>query len=203
MASASNVPKLGMGLKPHAPSVAPLSSKTDMDHLLTSTGDLNRLPGYALSTTAIPTRPLYRALSLQSDHSSIVSQNMEYLLTPGDIVGDGLFLKGEPIRLVSNGVPDHSHRDPANEFQVIKRLGIDSYAVVYQVQEVLSRHGSSDDGHMSTIGIAEFDNESAPRAQTVYGRTYALKCIPKANLDHDALAGQMSEVLYFYFYLPK
>ena len=123
--------------------------------------------------------------------------------SPSDIVGDGLFLEGERIRLVSNGVPDHSHRDPTNEFQVIKQLGTGSCAVVDQVQEVLSRPGPSDDGHMSTIGITEFDNESVPHPQTVYGRTYAFKCISKANLDHDALAVQMSEVLYFYFYLPN
>ena len=199
MASASNVPNLLMGLKSHAPSLAPLTSKTDMDPLPTSTEDLNRLPGYALCTPAIHTRPLSRAPSPQYDYPSVVSQSIKHLLAPGDIVGDGFFLEGEPIRLVSNGAPAHSHREPANEFQVIKQLGTGSYAVVYQVQEVLSRHGPFDDSHVSTIGITEFDNESAPRTQTVYGRKYAFKCISKANLNENALAVQLSEVYFKFF----
>ena len=82
MASASNV---RMTLKSHVPSVAALPSKTDMDPLLTPTGDLNRLPGYALCTTAIPTQLLSRDPSLQSDYPSVMSQNIEHLLTLGDI----------------------------------------------------------------------------------------------------------------------
>jgi len=76
------------------------------------------------------------------------------------------------------------------EFEVVGVLGTGSYAVVYLVQEVLSRPDSSDNGHMSTIG--SMDTDGVP--QTVYGRQYAVKLLSKANLDEEALAAQMSEV---------
>ncbi|PPQ74500.1 hypothetical protein CVT26_007961 [Gymnopilus dilepis] len=124
--------------------------------------------------------------------SSLASQAIDDVLAPGDLVGHGLYLQGEQIRLVSNGAPDASHREPAQELEVIKRLGAGSYAVVYLVREVLSRSPPSEDGHMSTIGLMDFDNKPA----TVYGREYAVKCLSKANLDDEALAVQMSEVRF-------
>ncbi|KAJ3487109.1 hypothetical protein NLJ89_g11746 [Agrocybe chaxingu] len=86
--------------------------------------------------------------------------------------------------------------EPVHEFEVIKQLGTGSYAVVYLVQEVLSRPANSEDGHMSTIGSMELDNSSlnSTTPQTVYGRKYAIKCLSKADLDEDALAIQLSEV---------
>ncbi|KAF8893851.1 kinase-like domain-containing protein [Infundibulicybe gibba] len=80
----------------------------------------------------------------------------------------GLFL-GEPIRLVSAA---DSHL--AVEFEVVRRLGTGSYAVVYLVQEL--------------------DGQLLSRPDTVYGSKYAIKCLSKANLDDEALAAQMSEV---------
>ncbi|KDR75347.1 hypothetical protein GALMADRAFT_69329 [Galerina marginata CBS 339.88] len=144
----------------------------------------------------ISSRQLHSAspVPFHSQSPSIASQPIEDVLAPGDIVGDGFFLQGEPIRLVSNGAQDHSHREPAHEFEVIKQLGTGSYAVVYLVQEVLSRPLPSEDGHMSTIGLMELDNKSVPSLQIVYGRKYAIKCLSKANLDSEALELQMSEV---------
>lgn len=117
----------------------------------------------------------------------------------GDFVGQGGTLQGETIRLVSIGdtVPHPSdagdYQEPATEFQVKRRLGHGSYAVVYLVQEVLYRPPLSDDGHMPTMGMMELETTSAP--QTVYyGREYAIKCLSKANLDEEDLAAQMSEV---------
>ncbi|KAF8160947.1 hypothetical protein B0H34DRAFT_653731 [Crassisporium funariophilum] len=125
--------------------------------------------------------------------SSIASHTIEDVLAPGDIVGEGFSLQGEAIRLVSMG-SQSNHPEPAREFEVIKQLGTGSYAVVYLVQEVLSRPAFSEDGHMSTIGQMELDTKSIRTTQTVYGREYAIKCLSKADLDEDALAVQMSEV---------
>jgi len=127
---------------------------------------------------------------------------VEDVLAPGDVVGEGFPLQGEYLRLVSsndtNGAVDL--QEPAQEFEVIKQLGTGSYAVVYLVQEVLYRPPSSDDGHMSTIGVMEFDNKVAGSSgATVYGRKYAIKCLSKANLDEEALALQMTEVGLFRF----
>ncbi|KAF8629245.1 hypothetical protein AX17_005824 [Amanita inopinata Kibby_2008] len=134
-----------------------------------------------------------------SRSSSIGSSVIEDVLSPGDTVGEGSILQGEIIRLVSIGAAPcrpglSDYEEPAQEFEVVRRLGTGSYAVVYLVQEVLSRPPPSEDGHMCTIGQMELDGKPACRPQTVYGREYAIKCLSKANLDEDALAAQMSEV---------
>lgn len=76
----------------------------------------------------------------------------------------------------------------AKEFQVIRRLGTGSYAVVYLVREVISRMPISDDGH---VGVLDLDPTPPP---IVYGRDFALKVLSKANLDSDALTAQLTEV---------
>lgn len=133
-----------------------------------------------------------------STQSSLLSQSLLDVLAPGDTVGEGSLLQGEPIRLVSA-----SHTEPSPEFEVIKQLGTGSYAVVYLVHEVLSRPLHSEDGHMSTIGQMELDTSNKPitNHQTLYGRQYAIKCLSKADLDQDALAIQMSEVNLSLFFL--
>lgn len=118
-------------------------------------------------------------------------------MAPGDFVGQGGLLQGEIIKLVSLGSSTsnpHGYREPAPEFQVKRTLGHGSYAVVYLVQEVLSRPQLSEDGHMSTIGMMEFDNRLVNPPAMQYGREYAIKCLSKANLDEEELAAQMSEV---------
>lgn len=145
-------------------------------------------------TTPLPI-PSKDFLKPPSDAPSVASQVLEDVLVPGDVIGEGFLLQGEVVRLVSDGAPNYHHREPAQEFEVIKQLGTGSYAVVYLVQEVLSRPPASEDGHMSTIGLMELDNHpvSSPPHVT-YGRKYAIKCLSKANLDEEALAIQMSEV---------
>ncbi|KAF9047326.1 hypothetical protein BJ165DRAFT_1403061 [Panaeolus papilionaceus] len=121
---------------------------------------------------------------------------VEDVLAQGDVVGEGFPLQGEYLRLVSSNDASGSldQQQPAQEFEVIKQLGTGSYAVVYLVQEVLYRPPRSDDGHMSTIGVMEFDNRlGGGSGATVYGRKYAIKCLSKANLDEEALALQMTE----------
>ncbi|KAG6811995.1 hypothetical protein H0H92_004960 [Tricholoma furcatifolium] len=132
--------------------------------------------------------------SVASRQSSSSSSIVEDVLFPGDFVGEGGSLQGETIRLVlgnaSSGAPDY--QEPAQEFQVKRRLGHGSYAVVYLVQEVLYRPLPSDDGHMSVVGTMELDNNKSP--DIIYGKEYAIKCLSKANLDEEDLAAQMSEV---------
>lgn len=134
-----------------------------------------------------------------SPSQSVHSLMLEDVFASGDIIGEGAILQGETITLVSIGdavsvrsdTPDYEQ--PAKEFEVVRRLGAGSYAVVYLVCEVLYRP-PSDDGH--TVGTMELEDTSRPRPSTVYGREYALKCLSKANLDQEALAAQMSEVRY-------
>lgn len=76
----------------------------------------------------------------------------------------------------------------AKEFQVVRRLGTGSYAVVYLVREVLSRKPISEDGH---VGFLDLDPTPPP---IVYGRNFALKVLSKANLDSAALTAQLTEV---------
>ncbi|KAF9467294.1 hypothetical protein BDZ94DRAFT_1156439 [Collybia nuda] len=132
----------------------------------------------------------------RSNQSSVASSTVEDVLAPGDFVGEGGSLQGETIRLVSFGSTSLTPGapEPATEFVVKRRLGHGSYAVVYLVQEVLSRAQPSEDGHMSTIGVMEFDSKASSLPETVYGREYAIKCLSKANLDEEELAAQMSEV---------
>ncbi|KAF9474565.1 Pkinase-domain-containing protein [Pholiota conissans] len=146
------------------------------------------LPQDSPRSPYISSRPLpLQSPRVRSQALSIASASLTDVLFKGDVVGDGFYLQGEQIRTVSNAAAHHS--EPAAEFEVIKQLGTGSYAVVYLVQEVLSRPPPSDDGHMS---IASMDFEG-PK-EVVYGRKYAIKCLSKANLDEEALAVQMSEV---------
>ncbi|PPQ89493.1 hypothetical protein CVT25_012165 [Psilocybe cyanescens] len=185
----------------HPQPLSPLSISTNLPSSFQSSpsvasANLPRSPYLSSRQLQLPS-PLpfaHKDTKSPSDSLSITSQAVEDVLAPGDVVGEGFFLQGDLIRLVSNGAPDHQHREPARELEVIKQLGTGSYAVVYLVQEVLSRPVVSEDGHMSTIGLMEFDNKPLPPAHVVYGRKYAIKCLSKANLDEEALAIQMSEV---------
>ena len=112
-------------------------------------------------------------------------------------MGEGVPLQGENIRLVS--MPDTvDYETPAQEFEVVRRLGTGSYAVVYLVREVLSRPSYSHDSHMSLDGM-ELDDKASRRQSIEYGRDFAIKCLSKANLDEDALKAQMSEVCILFW----
>ncbi|KAG1751637.1 uncharacterized protein EDB91DRAFT_1243883 [Suillus paluster] len=106
-----------------------------------------------------------------------------------DIVGEHLLLQGDPVRPCVLAPID---LNTAKEFQVVRRLGTGSYAVVYEVKEILSRPPTipvSDDGH---VGILDLD--PTPSLPVVYGRSFALKVLSKANLDSAALTAQLTEV---------
>lgn len=115
------------------------------------------------------------------------------VLAQGDVVGQDILLQDEPIRLVSKPSATSDYEVPAQELEVVRRLGAGSYAVVYLVREVLFRPLPSLDSHMSIEGM-ELDDKLTGRPSIEYGREFALKCLSKANLDEEALAAQMSEV---------
>ncbi|TFK75350.1 kinase-like protein [Pluteus cervinus] len=146
----------------------------------------SRSPPRQSNPVAVPSHQQSRSQAFSSS-SSVVSSATDDVLCPGDVVGEGFLLQGETIELVTKVSPDI-----AKEFEVVRRLGTGSYAVVYLVAEVLSRPPPSEDGHMSTIGSME--DLKSPRLPTTYGREFAVKCLSKANLDQEALAAQMSEV---------
>ena len=109
-------------------------------------------------------------------------------------------MQGESIRLAA--MPDAIESQWATqEFEVVRRLGTGSYAVVYLVREVLSRPVHSQDGHISLDGM-ELDDKVSSLSSIEYGREFAIKCLSKANLDEDALAAQKAEVSIFNFPLP-
>jgi serine/threonine protein kinase len=117
----------------------------------------------------------------------------EDVLQPGDVVGEGVELQGETIRLVSP-IEVKDGKEPAREFEVVRRLGAGSYTVVYQVLEVLERAPPSEDDHSSMMGHMEIDGKYSRSPSTMYGREYTIKCLSKANLNDEALMAQMDEV---------
>lgn len=156
------------------------------------------------------------------------SSTLDGLLHEGDIVGDGIPLLGYPLNPVHFPVSlsrqlnsfDEKNK-PAKSFEVVRKLGTGSYAVVYLVREILSSppHRSSHLPLSSSTtddeGMFEFDYASSSTSRssttspttsatsaTVYGREFAIKCLSKANLDDDALAAQLLEVSGRVIYAP-
>ncbi|KAH8108049.1 kinase-like protein [Cristinia sonorae] len=160
-------------------------------------------------------RSATRSSSQDSFGSQASSSSLADVLFKGDLVGEGLSLQGELIRRVpitpqSSAASMFSRDDeregiPAKEFEVVRKLGTGSYAVVYLVREVLSRKPSltespsvsSDDGHgVAAVGKMDMSDDGFSRVEAeerVYGREYAIKVLSKANLDEDALGAQLFE----------
>ncbi|KAI0690200.1 hypothetical protein C8T65DRAFT_711702 [Cerioporus squamosus] len=136
--------------------------------------------------------PSFDGRSRSSGHSSMSSSTVD-VLSQGDLVGEGLYLQGEIVTRVpiSSSEPRVDYDEPAKEFEVVRKLGTGSYAVVYLVREVLSRPLPSDDGH--AIGRMDLDDGYFGNQSTEYGREYAIKVLSKANLDEDALTAQLFE----------
>ncbi|RPD78274.1 hypothetical protein L226DRAFT_456926 [Lentinus tigrinus ALCF2SS1-7] len=138
--------------------------------------------------------PSFDGRSRSSGHSSVSSSIVD-VLSQGDLVGEGLYLQGEIVSRVpiSSSEPRVDYDEPAKEFEVVRKLGTGSYAVVYLVREVLSRPVPSDDGHAIAVGRMDLDDGSFGNQSTEYGREYAIKVLSKANLDEDALTSQLFE----------
>ena len=147
--------------------------------------------------------PSFDSRSMSSGQSSL-SSGIADVLSRGDLVGEGLFFQGELIERVpiSSSEPRADYDELAKEFEVVRKLGTGSYAVVYLVREVLSRPQPSDDGH-ATIGRMDLDDGSSGSQSTEYGREYAIKVLSKANLDEEALTAQLFEVRTAYMRVQR
>ncbi|KAH9938922.1 kinase-like protein, partial [Amylocystis lapponica] len=112
----------------------------------------------------------YASASVSSTGSSISSTLVD-VLSQGDLVGEGLSLQGETISRVPRtpSEPRVDYDEPAKEFEVVRKLGTGSYAVVYLVREVLSRAPPSDDGHVAALlSKANLDEEAWPHSCSRY-----------------------------------
>ena len=144
------------------------------------------------------------ASSHRSGRGSTHAVPIQDILFPGDAIGQGLYFHGERVRLLPIPV---SHRNvvdnlnaPSLKFEVVKALGTGSYAVVYQVRQILSSYPPYMED-LSPISAVNFDGLPSSSTSTRYGREYALKCLSKADLDKDALSAQMFEVYLFTFFV--
>jgi serine/threonine protein kinase len=146
-----------------------------------------------------------RSANVSSQHSrpaSAHSSPVQDILFPGDVIGQGLDFQGERVRLLPISANHHNSDDdlkaPSIKFEVVKALGTGSYAVVYQVRQILSGYPPATED-LSPISAVDFDDIPSFPAPVRYGREYALKCLSKADLDKDALSAQMFEVCSFQF----
>lgn len=178
-----------------SPSTSPLPSPLPLPSLLSPAPASPLALPSPLPSASLPLPPSsslrpHSSRSVTSKrHSTSGSSVIEDVLAPGDFIGQGILLQGHHIRLAA--APDSTDFDLANEFEVVRKLGTGSYAVVYLVREVLSRAQPSEDGHCGTLDLGDISRSSS---YVTYGRNFALKCLSKANLDQDALDAQMTEV---------
>jgi len=158
---------------------------------------LSSLPSPSFPPSSLP-QPVPRSSRPSSNQARSTISTIDDILLPGDLVGEGIPLQGELLRLVPNHSPEQSsvadHQDPAREFEVVGKLGTGSYAIVYLVREVLSRSPPSEDGHVYAGGPLELDDSASVRPPTEYGRNYAIKLLSKVNLDEEELSAQLAEV---------
>lgn len=165
---------------------------------LSLTTSFSSLPSPSFPSSALP-KPVPRSNHPSSSKArSTISSHVEDLLSPGDIVGEGIPLQGELLRLVPNQsaeqAPIADHQELAPEFQVVSKLGTGSYAIVYLVREVLSRSPPSEDDHVYPGGRLELDDAASMRSSE-YGREYAIKLLSKADVDEEELI-QLTEVTF-------
>ena len=121
---------------------------------------------------------------------------LEDVLNEGEWVGEGLRLQRELIRTVPvpNAPTSNPAQLPAERFEVVRKLGSGSYAVVYLVREVLdSTPPYQDDDDTQLAFDDDFELDVPTRQPTKYGREFAIKCLSKANLNRDALEAQLFE----------
>ena len=134
-------------------------------------------PSLSISSLSHPTETLPTIISIVSGD----------ILSPGDIVGEGILLQTEPLRLVPNQSVDQApvadYQQSTREFEVVRKIGTGSYAIVYLVREILFHFLSSEDDH---------------HPSREYGREYAVKLLSKADLDEKELMAQLTEVPFRY-----
>ena len=137
--------------------------------------------------------------SLSSPLSKEYSSRIGDALSHGDIVGEGIPLQDEPLRLVVNPsakhVPAADRQEPAKVFEVVRKLGTGIYAVVYLAREVLYHPPPHEDDDIYPGGHLKLDDASPFRSPpTEYGREYSIKLLSKADLDEEELVAQLTEV---------
>ena len=164
------------------------------------------LPSPSFPPSSLP-QPVPRSAHPSSSKArSTVSSHVEDILSPGDIVGEGIPLLGELLRVVpsqsAEQAPVADYQELASEFQVVSKLGTGSYAIVYLVREILFRSPPSEDDHVYPGGRLEFDDAASMPRSAEYGREYAIKLLSKADLDEEELAAQLTEVTCSLCHLP-
>ena len=142
-------------------------------------------------------------LGLPSHSSSIKrhSPHIKDVLSPGDVVGKGIPLRGESLRLVpiqsTNHAPVSKDGLVSRKFQVVRKLGSGSHSIVYLVREVLPPSLFKDD-YIYPPGPLELGDSTSMHFRTNYGRECAIKLISKADLDENELLSVLTEVCFFY-----
>ncbi|KIK02964.1 hypothetical protein K443DRAFT_502321 [Laccaria amethystina LaAM-08-1] len=133
-----------------------------------------------LTPSLIPDPPATTFSTPLDTHSSScdeeLASTMTELFVPGDQVGQCLTLNGSPIDFICAGSSANRLPQPAKTFEVVKRLGVGSYATVYLVRE----------------NIKPAANRHV--AEPVRRRHYALKCLAKDEIDGVAVDAPMTEV---------
>ena len=134
----------------------------------------------------IPDPPAAAPLdSRSSSYDEELRSPMTDLFVPGDQVGQCLTLNGSPIDFICAGSSANRVPQPAKTFEVVKRLGVGSYATVYLVRE----------------NVKPAANRHV--AEPVRRRHYALKCLAKDEIDGVAVDAQMAEVQLTETYAPS
>ncbi|KAI0093165.1 hypothetical protein BDY19DRAFT_989831 [Irpex rosettiformis] len=177
------------------------------------------LPSSGLPSPTLPNVDSH--LRSTSSTPSSFSSSVLDVLSPGDVIGEGLGLQGEVVRCVPitslpapdlapasssqsySAVAGSSNDEPARTFEVVKKLGTGSYAVVYLVREVLYRAPEQEDRYeddgadldmsMDGHGDVESIRSRTEVRDNEYRREYAIKLLSKANLDTEALEAQVLE----------
>jgi len=113
------------------------------------------------------------------------------VLFPRDIVRQGIPLQAEPLRLVPNQSADQApianYQESAREFEVVRKIGTGSCAIVYLVREILFHFLCSEDDHVYPAGH---------HPARGYGREYAIKLLSKSDLNEEELTAQLTEVSF-------
>ncbi|KAF8317544.1 uncharacterized protein EI90DRAFT_145949 [Cantharellus anzutake] len=148
-------------------------------------------------------------VAVSGEGENVVIPFIESVLQEGDVLGEGCELNGEVIRCVSvsgcvgdgsgsrNGSGGMTSPPRGAKFEVVRKLGTGSYAVVFLVREVVS--GLKEETTTTptpTYGgedVFLFDENECKRGESgrKYGREFAIKCLSRANLSSADLEVQM------------
>jgi hypothetical protein len=115
----------------------------------------------------------------QEDEEAFFDDDEEQLIVfeEGDMLGPGFYHQGH--RIVDFFSDKNEPAVEPLQLEVVRQLGVGSYAIVYLVRQVLYDPPEWDEGD-------EYDWEDEPQRPTrIYGKEFALKCLSKADLTED------------------